>query len=206
MQLPRGTFHRLYKSVTLRSLKDELASTQFTGYCSIALGKESAILVFDRGQVLLAECGAEKGQQALDDLRRNEEREAAAELNHLTPEQINLAQEFNRPCSTESPKAGDSGRASRVRSERQRQASSPKPGQGAKPPAPPAAAPHVRPGKATGGSIGASPAQENQEDLNSVMQTIEEMDLEKLNSTFRANCKDMLRRINLEHLIQDGDM
>jgi hypothetical protein len=34
---------------------------------------------------------------------------------------------------------------------------------------------------------------------------MEEMDVEELVSSFRVNCKDMLKKIHLDHLIQEKD-
>ena len=105
MQLPRGRFHRLIKSTTTRVLIEEMASARFTGICTIVPGEKSAVLVLNEGLVVLAEYGGIRGQHALDAVS-NDESEAAAELNLLTPEQVQLAREFNQPCAID---AGDAG-------------------------------------------------------------------------------------------------
>ena len=92
MQLPRGRFHRLIKSTTSRVLIEEMASARFTGICTIVPGEKSAVLVLNEGLVVLAEYGGIRGQHALDAVS-NDESEAAAELNLLTPEQVQLARE-----------------------------------------------------------------------------------------------------------------
>jgi len=59
---------------------------------------------------------------------------------------------------------------------------------------------------------GAKPVQEaaatppsGSDDIEMLIRNMEEMDIEQLVSSFRVNCKDMLRKIHLDHLIQDGD-
>ncbi|MDN7023493.1 hypothetical protein FGU65_01015 [Methanoculleus sp. FWC-SCC1] len=200
MQLPRGKFHRIYKSVTIRSLTDELQKTQFTGYCTIALGGESTILVYDRGQVLLAGCGAKQGQHALDDAKEKWDREATAELNILTSEQIKLTREFNRSFEIGAAVRGEKGtRGGRVRATERPPARPERRTQ----PAPPTAPTERTSQGSTGRPVAADQGQH--EELDALVQMIEAMDLETLNGSFRTDCKDLLRRIDLEHLIQDSD-
>ncbi len=213
MQLPRGKFHRIYKSVTLRSLTDELQTMQFTGYCTIAFGNESTILVYDRGQVLLAECGAKKGRSALDDVQGKWESEAAAELNILTPEQIELAREFNRASEIGTSRKSGTGAPAASRGENGGSRTPPvrvRPTE--RPVRPerveaPSAVPKSRvpQGTAVQPDRAAGVAPEQPEEVDTLVRMIEAMDIETLNSSFRANCKDLLRRIDLEHLIQDSD-
>jgi hypothetical protein len=212
MQLPRGKFHRIYKSVTLRSLTDELQTMQFTGYCTIAFGSESTILVYDRGQVLLAECGAKKGRPALDDVQGKWESEAAAELNILTPEQIELAREFNRASEIGTSQKNSTGRAAALRGESSASRAPParvraterpaRPERTQSPPAVPKT--HPPQGNAGQPDRAARIAQGQQEEVDTLVQMIEAMDIETLNSSFRTDCKELLRRIDLEHLIQDS--
>ncbi|ABN56946.1 MAG: hypothetical protein KO254_07325 [Methanoculleus marisnigri] len=209
MQLPRGRFHRLIKSTTARALKEEMSSAQFTGICTIVLGNESATFVLNEGLVVLAEYGGTKGQHALDTVLEGEEDEVAAELNLLTPEQVQLALEFNPPFATGVP--GKPGRSSAGRGA---------PG-GATPPTgqkgagaasssrrrpEPAAEVHHIP------MPGVKPAQETAEasqpggdEIDTLVQNMEEMDVEQLVGSFKVNCKDMLKKIHLDHLIKDQE-
>ena len=207
MQLPRGRFHRLIKSTTTRALMDEFVSEQFSGICTIVLGSESATLVLNDGQVVLAEYGGMKGQHVLDTVLEDEENEVAAELNLLTSEQVRLALEFNPLFAVGKPER--SGRPSAGRSA---------PG-GATPPTAPKSAggtsssrrrpaptaevhripmPGVKPAQ---GTAEASPS--GGDELDTLVQNMEEMDVEQLVSSFKVNCKDMLKKIHLDHLIKD---
>jgi len=207
MQLPRGRFHRLIKSTKTRTLINEVVSEQFTGICTIVLGGESAILVLNEGQVVLAEYGGMKGQHVLDAVLEDEESEVAAELNILTPEQLRLALEFNSPFMVDKPKSGR-----------------PSAGKGA-PAAPPTAPtgagagsfPRHRPEptakvhripmpRAKPAQEMVGPSQSGDDELDTLIQNMEEMDVDQLVSSFKVNCKDMLKRIHLDHLIRDKEI
>ncbi|UYU18369.1 MULTISPECIES: hypothetical protein [Methanoculleus] len=186
-----------------------MSSAQFTGICTIVLGNESATFVLNEGLVVLAEYGGTKGQHALDTVLEGEEDEVAAELNLLTPEQVQLALEFNPPFATGVP--GKPGRSSAGRGA---------PG-GATPPTgqkgagaasssrrrpEPAAEVHHIP------MPGVKPAQETAEasqpggdEIDTLVQNMEEMDVEQLVGSFKVNCKDMLKKIHLDHLIKDQE-
>ncbi|MCM2466762.1 hypothetical protein [Methanoculleus oceani] len=205
MQLPRGRFHRLLKSTTPRALIEEMGSEQFTGICTIVLGSQRVTLVLNEGLVVLAEYGDIKGQHVLDAVLKGEEDEAAAELNLLTPDQVQLALEFNRPFATGELDAGRQGRPS---SGKAASGGTKKAGGASLPkhrPEPTAEVhripmPGVKPVQKT------PPASQSESDeVDTLVQNMEEMDVEQLVSSFRVNCKDMLRRIHLDHLIQDKD-
>ncbi len=211
MQLPRGRFHRLLKSTTSRALTEEMVSTQFTGICTIILGNESATLVLNEGLVVLAEYGGIKGQHVLDAMLKGEENEVAAELNILTPEQVKLALEFNRPFATADPDDGRQGRPSSGKAA----PGGTKPSAGPKRtgaaslskhrPEPPAEVHHIPVPGVKSVQETAEASQSGSDEIDTLVHNMEEMDVEQLVSSFRVNCKDMLQRIHLDHLIQDKD-
>lgn len=202
MQLPRGQFHRLLKSTTSGALIEEMDSKQFTGVCTIIIDGESAVLVLEKGQVVLAEYGGIEGQHVLDEVLKDEETEVAAELTLLTPEQIRLALEFNQSSATGNTGAGRRG-------EKPPDRNAPgvaKTSTGQK-------RPPERPGERHPIPMpGVKPAQERDvtppstdDEVDMLIQNMEGMDIDQLVSRFRVSCKDMLRKINLDHLIQDKD-
>jgi len=209
MQLPRGRFHRLIKSTTPRALVDEITSEQFTGICTIVLDSESATLVSNDGQVVLAEYGGIKGQHALDAALEGEENEVAAELNLLTPEQVRLALEFNPPFATGKP--GKPGRSSAGRGTKGGATPSTGPkGAGAassssRHPEPAAEMHHIPMPGVKPAEEAAEASQSGGDELDTLVQNMEEMDVEQLVSSFKVNCKDMLKKIHLDHLIQDKE-
>ncbi|WP_292728379.1 hypothetical protein [Methanoculleus sp.] len=209
MQLPRGRFHRLLKSTTSRALVEEMGSAQFTGICTIVLGSESATLVLNEGQVVLAEQGDLKGQHVLDAMLKGEENEVAAELNLLTPEQVRLALEFNRPCTAGDPagqgrpspgKATPGGTRPSAAPKKAIAVASPKRRQEQ-----PAGVHHIPMPGVKSVKETAEASQSGSDEIDTLVQNMEEMDVDQLVSSFRVNCKDMLRRIHLDHLIQDKE-
>ena len=59
---------------------------------------------------------------------------------------------------------------------------------------------------------GVKPAQEKAEapqsggdEINELVQNMEEMDVEQLVGSFKLNCRDMLKKIHLDHLIKDKE-
>jgi len=245
MQLPRGRFHKIIKSTTTPALIEEMRTARFTGICKIVLGSESATLVLNEGQLMLAEYGVLKGQQALDAVLGSEE-EAGAELNILTAEQVRLSQEFNRQCAIEVSTTGKPGKspAKRGVSEGAKPATpgnqpagsgisrEAKPVMDGKPAKPskagaapersdtvssvgrrssahtpePAAESHTTP------MSGVKPAHEMAEtsqsegdEIDTLIQNMEEINIEHLVSSFRTNCKEMLKKIHLDHLIKENE-
>ena len=207
MQLPRGRFHRLIKSTTTHALIEEMDSTQFTGICTIVPGNESAVLVFYEGLVVLAEYGGIKGQQVLEMIQEDMEGEVAAELNLLTSDQIQLTLEFNPSFATGIQKGPPPGKAT-PRGEKP----STSPG---KPPATPvpkhrAGSPAERrripmPGVKPVQEMTAPPSPPGDGEIDALIRNMEEIDVEQLVSNFRVDCKTMLKKIHLDHLIQEKD-
>ncbi|MFA7198815.1 MAG: hypothetical protein WC093_05950 [Methanoculleus sp.] len=211
MQLPRGRFHRLFKSTTVRALTEEMGSARFTGLCTVILGNDRATLVLNEGRAVLAEYGGIRGQHALDMLLEGEESEAAAELNFLTPEQLQLALEFNRPFATTEPEREDQKRSPRTEAAPGR--TRPRAGSKKIDAAP---LPVHRPERPLEGhripATGVNPIQgaavappPGGDDMDVLIRNMEDMNVEQLVNDFRVNCKDMLRKIHLDHLIQDED-
>jgi len=208
MQLPRGRFHRLIKSTTTRALIDECLAERFTGICTI-LGSETVTLVLNDGEVVLAEYGGIKKQHALDAALKGEENEVAAELNLLTPDQIRLALEFNPLFTIETPER--SGRPSTGKSAPERAAPPTTPksigvvSSSRRRPKPVAEVHHIP-------MPGVKPEQEKAEapqsggdEIDELVQNMEEMDVEQLVGNFKQNCRDMLKKIHLDHLIKDKE-
>ncbi|MDV2482270.1 hypothetical protein F8E02_09720 [Methanoculleus sp. Wushi-C6] len=205
MQLPRGRFHRLLKSTTSRVLIEEMGSTRFTGICTIVLGNESVILVLNEGLVVLAEYGGMKGRHALDAALEDGGSEAAAELNILTTEQVQLALEFNKLFATAETGKEKRSSPARAASGGTKPSAGPR-GAGAafvpkRRPEPPA----ERQGIPMPGVKPAQAPEPGNDEIDTLVQNMESMDVDQLVNDFRVNCKDILRRIHLDHLIQDQD-
>jgi hypothetical protein len=95
MQLPRGSFHSLKKSISIASLLGELNDSSFTGYCTITIDNAPVFMVFEAGECILAHFGDDEGLAARERLKGMGEAEVSVELYTLSPKQIQLSLEFN---------------------------------------------------------------------------------------------------------------
>jgi hypothetical protein len=234
MQLPRGSFYRIFKGITQSSLYQEMQQSGFTGTCTIATAAERGVLVVEGGQIVLAEFRSSIGQAALDEMRKFGEVEVSAELNAFTAAQMKLAREFNPGFGTQPP-ATQGSRKMPVKEILPGKSRNPRD----KPPSSSTVIPvraysspkrtlKTRPETAnpaagiTGSAVPADGSGEMPEnpslplnqagvaapvgdDMNMLVERMEKMDVEMMISSFRGNCKDMLMRMQLDHLIRDAE-
>jgi hypothetical protein len=97
MQLPRGTFREIRKSVAIESLLKELTGEKYTGVASISSPSLTGTLVFKAGNCILIKFRNNRGDTAMDELSKEGGQVVDAVLSLLGDAQIDLALEFNRP-------------------------------------------------------------------------------------------------------------
>ena len=95
MQLPRGRFERFVRGATIKSSLDELVKKNFTGCCSGIFGDIEGELIFQKGEIILAESLKSTGPDVLEGLFSNPDGSVTAELSQYNDSQIKLAKEFN---------------------------------------------------------------------------------------------------------------
>jgi hypothetical protein len=98
MQLPRGTFREIRRSVAIESLLRELDGEKFSGVASISSPSLTGTLAFKAGKCILIKIQNSRGDAAWDDLVKAGNEEVDAALSLLGDAQIELALEFNKPC------------------------------------------------------------------------------------------------------------
>jgi len=98
MQLPRGTFREIRKSVAIESLLKELDGEKYSGVANISSPSLTGTLVFKAGKCILVKFQNNRGDAAWDELLKAGSEEVDAALSLLGDAQIELALEFNRPC------------------------------------------------------------------------------------------------------------
>jgi len=98
MQLPRGTFLSIKRSVRVGDLLAELQDMKFTGICSISFGLFIGTIVFKSGKRILAEYKETVGDTAGDELQKINGEKVDASLSTLNEAQIQLSLEFNKAC------------------------------------------------------------------------------------------------------------
>jgi hypothetical protein len=96
MQLPRGTFREIRKSVAIESLLKELDGEKYTGVASISSPSLTGTLVFKAGKCILVKFQNNRGDTAMEELLKDGGQEVDAVLSLLGDAQIDLALEFNR--------------------------------------------------------------------------------------------------------------
>jgi hypothetical protein len=96
MQLPRGTFLNIKRSIKVVDLLAELQSMKFTGICTISFGNANGTAVFKSGKHILAEYKDITGDSAWDELLKINGEKVDASLSTLNEMQIQLSFEFNK--------------------------------------------------------------------------------------------------------------
>ena len=209
MQLPRGTFRALKKGCALNSLIDELVLTAFSGYCRIIADSRSVTLVFQQGIILLAEYDTLQGDSAWTRIVQDGRMIADAVINDLTAPQVDLAIEFSpqaRVTNTQPPrKGGDQGDQ---RGPAQAAVPVPDDTGGTREPFRRGSGPvrlyeSAETVRIAAGAQDSAPPLPGDNDLFLLkdLESLDAMDIENIAEKFRANCRLMIERLNLEHLI-----
>ncbi len=98
MQLPRGTFREIRRSVAIESLLNELERERFSGVANISSLNLTGTLVFKGGKCILVKVQNFRGDAGWDEILKATGEEVDAALSLLGDAQVELALEFNKPC------------------------------------------------------------------------------------------------------------
>jgi hypothetical protein len=96
MDIPRGTFSSIRRDTAISAILAEIQNTSFRGYATVSLGDSLISLVFSEGTCILAEYQGLWGAAAWQAVLSMGDKSADIGLYLLTPQQIRLADEFNR--------------------------------------------------------------------------------------------------------------
>lgn len=226
MQLPRGTFRALKKGVTIRQLLHEMKSDKFTGFCNISGISVPVTLVLKNGRVLLATYNDLAGEEAWKAVISIMAEEGEAEMSDLTDPQIQLSIEFNSravvregdvllpPESPPLPERGKNAQEKKVKNP-VKQRSTPRvepdtliPERKTDDHLPVEVQSALKEPEHTSLSHGAAPdrADENSDEDEQLvyqdLKVLDEMDLESMSEKIRANCQVMVKKLNLDHLLE----
>jgi hypothetical protein len=229
MQLPRGTFRALKKGVSIQQLLLEMKSSGFSGYCNISGMKIPVSLVLKNGKVLLATYNDLTGEDAWKAVLSILEAEGEAELSDLTEAQIQLSIEFNaravvrdgdirlpqgsavipdKEKTVPKKKAEISSQRSPAR---RREPDTIVPGKKTDNLAAVesvSATKKPEPGQVSPAGASGSPDDYEDDDERLIyedLKVFDEMDLESMSEKIRANCRIMVEKLNLEHLLERDD-
>jgi hypothetical protein len=215
MQIPRGTFRALKRGCDLPALIQELKDTAFCGYCRIAPGSGSITIVFDKGDIRLAEYDTLEGDAALERIVQSGSLTVDAVLHDLSAAQLDLAVEFS-PLSVVKPgkrkiMPGQQASPGVSRSHHGTPTDSRNSGPLKEMPNPgsrPVHAGHYHiPAEKPVVKSEISPIKAPDDDatlLSRELDALDSMDIESMAAKFRANCRLMMERLELEHLIDQN--
>ncbi|UUX93606.1 hypothetical protein [Methanoplanus endosymbiosus] len=190
MQLPRGRFERFVRDVTIKEIVDELGKGNFSGCCSGIFGDTQGEIIFQNGEIVLAESMNNSGFNVIADFSARPDDPATVELSVYSESQIKLSKEFNskfmviseekrevikrdspdksrilkkeRPESDKTLKTADKKRDDKIRSK-----STPQPS-----------------------------------DEDEIILKLNDSEIESITRDFRSNISDILKKVNLDHLIE----
>ena len=201
MQLPRGRFERFVRGATIRSSLTELVEKKFTGCCSGILGDNEGELIFEKGEIILAESLKSTGSDFLSELFSNQEGSVTVELSQYNDSQIKLAKEFNSKFSIKSEDfksayltfCQDSHKKTETPVKTKKaEAKTGSASEGLK--------------KEPSISAPADTDQKSDEDEPSdeeMILSLNEAEIESITKDFRTGAVDLLKRIHLDHLIKN---
>lgn len=181
MQLPRGRFDRFVRDGTVLGIIKELGDNRYSGRCSGIIGGLTAELIFEDGIIILAESSANNGAETLHELHSSPGGIVTAELSVYDSSQLKLAREFNSGCIV--PKEGVDPLFSDIREGTEAVAESS--------------------AKETDRKSGDEAKEAVKEEYDCKL-NIDRAEIESIVTNFRSGARDLLKKINLEHLMIDG--
>jgi hypothetical protein len=199
MQLPRGTFRELKRGTDLHSLISEMERACLSGYCKIMTGETPILLVFSNGRIILVECGTLTARAAMEELSRAGGEPVDAVLHDLSDSQLKLALEFNPSARVDQrveaagvrPAAPAPGHDIPLHHRQ----SSPGESRGV-------SSRGKEPGRFSGHSVPSPPSDDEASLLMRDLDALDALDIQTMTEKFRANCRQMIEKLELEHLLE----
>ena len=103
MQLPWGTFREIRKKGVLGSILSELEQTRFTGACGIVTGPATGTFVYRDGICILARFRGIAGSKGFSEMQKSAGDVVDVIISTLDDAQIRLSREFNAACILKEP-------------------------------------------------------------------------------------------------------
>ncbi|WFN34811.1 hypothetical protein L1S32_01430 [Methanogenium sp. S4BF] len=94
-QLPRGKFVAIQKSVPLLNIINFAEEKNFSGYMVIDIGVRKASIIYRNGMCIMIDYPPKYGEEATRDIQKDFGKKVTAELYDLSHQQMDLALEFN---------------------------------------------------------------------------------------------------------------
>lgn len=213
-QLPRGKFVAIQKSVPLLNVLRFAEEKNFSGYIVIDIGIRKASIIYRNGMCIMIDYPPKYGEEATRDIQKDFEKKVTAELYDLSHQQMDLALEFNDGywANNWTKGTGVSIRSiSRDIVEEKQKDFGETIEEGAKKPdyktdSKNSAAPDLA--KIAIESepqveISDIPDDEELDEFAKQVSTLENMDMELMESRVRENFRDVIKELDLEYLLMD---
>lgn len=94
-QLPRGKFVASQTSITLLDAVRTAEESNFSGYMIIEMGIRKASIIYRHGMCIMIDYPPKYGEEAVQEIQKNFEKKVAVEKYEMTQHQMDLALEFN---------------------------------------------------------------------------------------------------------------
>lgn len=202
MQLPRGRFEQFVRDAKIKEILNELQERKFTGCLSGILGESEGELIFEGGEIILAQSLKYSGSDVFSELFSNQDGKVTAELSQYSEPQVKLAKEFNQKFSVK-PGSFASAFSSFLKQNPAEKREEPKK---AEVPLKRDNAKETLKSDKTA-CAGAAVSEKNssadvKRDEESIL-SINESEIEAIKKNFSSGAADLLKRIHMDHLIPD---
>lgn len=181
MQLPRGRFDRFVQDGTILGIIKELRNSGYSGRCSAIIGESAVELIFEEGIIILAESSSNVGADMLAKLRSDPGGTVSAELSVFDSSQLKLAKEFNPKCVVAKDAFQSFLSISPETNELPENENADESGTG------------------PGNNVDEAPGKEDSEVFG-----LDEAEIDSIVGKFRSGARDLLKNINLDHLVVEN--
>ncbi|HEX3001680.1 MAG TPA: hypothetical protein VHN82_04845 [Methanoregula sp.] len=229
MQLPRGTFREIRKKVFLQDLLLELRETRFTGTCGLVSGPATGSFVFRDGACILARFRGETGDAGWKAMMQSAFEPVDVILASFDEAQVKLSLEFNPSCrltgnglitgtplyqetpgrteNLHAPPTTVTPASAPVKPSRRRTIiiTGPEPAIPSDRKIRDQAAPRNGEApreKTTAARQSVPPPDGKNDELENDIDALDTMDLEHVTSRIRSDCKNLVKQLQLDHLLE----
>ncbi|WAI00791.1 hypothetical protein [Methanogenium organophilum] len=216
-QLPRGKFITSQTSITLLDAVRTAEENNFSGYMIIEMGIRKASIIYRNGLCIMIDYPPKYGEEAIQEIQKNFEKNVNAETYDLSQHQMDLALEFNEGYWANNWTKGTGVSITSISREiievkdifseekSAEESKIPESKQTIPEEKPPELPPVLSEEPTPESQI--SEKDEDDEELDDFAQEVnrlENMDMELMESRVRENFRDVIRELDLDYLISDA--
>ncbi|MDE4907046.1 hypothetical protein L0665_00185 [Methanogenium marinum] len=213
-QIPRGKFVAIQKSVPLLNVIRFAEDKNFTGYMVIDIGARKASIIFRSGMCIMIDYPPKYGEEAAHNIQQEFEKRVTAELYDLSHQQMDLTLEFNEGywannwtkgtgVSITSISKGIIEEKIRIIEENEPNQSTTYDPKGDVNKSQSSESVDITEISNDSVQIADTPDKKEMDEFAKEVNSLENMDMELMESRVRENFKDVIKELDLEYLIID---